>query len=115
MSGDINGAVKDDDKNDVFIPAKFKSKSPKKFEGNKLIFEQIPSPWLSPDEDTNWEGMDRRKDHVGPRIENIEHVNKTVENGATGRSSSSNCFHNLMVRFVDQNEFMTRVTDFSCY
>ena len=39
VSGDIRWVqVKDDDKNDIFIPAKFKSKSTKKFEGNKLIF-----------------------------------------------------------------------------
>ena len=61
VSGDIRWVqVKDDDKNDVFIPAKFKSKSTKKFEGNKLIFEQIPSPWLSPEGYKLWKGMDRR-------------------------------------------------------
>ena len=56
-------------------------KAQKSFEGNKLIFEQIPSPWLSPDQDTNCgKEWTVEKDHVGPRIENNEHVNKTVEN-----------------------------------
>ena len=54
---------------------------PSKTEANKLIFQQIPSPWLLPEKDVdcgkNWT-VD--EDHVGPRIENIEHLNKTVEN-----------------------------------
>ena len=50
------------------------------------------------------------KDHVGPRIENIEHVNKTVENMVQlDEVHPATVSHNLMVRFVDQNEFMTRV------
>ena len=112
VSGDVRWLqVKDDDKNDIFVPAKFVSKSKKKLETNKLIFQQIPSPWLPPEKDVNCgKEWTVEEDHIGPRIEDIEHLNKTVENMVQlDEVHPATVLHNLMVRFVDHNEFMTRV------